>query len=243
MAAPEGGATGAKLRASAAELLAEVERLRAENEALRAALADLQSSDSEAETLPLETGAEAGAAHATAAPAEPVKTLAEQLEEGIRWPSPEEGNFWERPPRAAPLPLAPPAGGGARAVARDPRAFHVVHITGTQAPPQCGISLANDRVLDTWRFCSAFSCCCPARPLLPHAARVLAKRSRDGAVRQGRRARRRGDRPGPCLPVAGAQCGGHAAGELAVSCSKRNPTAWPARQVIGVHTQHSALSE
>lgn len=124
VAAPEGGATGAKLRASATELLAEVERLRAENEALRAALADLQSSEPAAEAL------EAAAAGVAAAPTEPVKSLAEQLQEGIRWPSPEEGNFWERPPRAEPLTLAPPAGGGARAVARDPRAFHVVHITG-----------------------------------------------------------------------------------------------------------------
>ncbi len=128
VAAPEGGATGAKLRASATELLAEVERLRAENEALRAALADLQSSESAAEVL--EAAANAAVAPTKAAPAEPVKSLAEQLEEGIRWPSPEEGNFWERPPRTAPLPLAPPAGSGTKAVPQDPCAFHVVHITG-----------------------------------------------------------------------------------------------------------------
>ncbi|KAL4430366.1 hypothetical protein ABPG77_002172 [Micractinium sp. CCAP 211/92] len=132
VAAPEGGATGAKLRASATELLAEVERLRAENEALRAALADLQSSESAAEVL--EAAANAAVAPTKAAPAEPVKSLAEQLEEGIRWPSPEEGNFWERPPRTAPLPLAPPAGSGTRAVPRDPCAFHVVHITAEMAP-------------------------------------------------------------------------------------------------------------
>lgn len=55
------------------------------------------------------------------------------MEAGIKWPKPEEGSFWERPPRDVPMPLTPP-GGTAAAVQKDPRAFHVVHITAEMAP-------------------------------------------------------------------------------------------------------------
>lgn len=121
----------------AADLAAEVERLKAENEALRAALAGYQQCGPAEVTLAARAAAgvagEDGAAAAAGAPAKPTVSLAQQLEDGIQWPSPEEGSFWERPPRAAPLPLAPPPGaaGGAQ---RDPRSVQVVHITAEMAP-------------------------------------------------------------------------------------------------------------
>ena len=123
----------------AADLVAEVERLKAENDALRAALAGYQQcgpAEVSLEAAPAEApaeGAAAGAAGAAAAPAKLGRPTLKQLEAGIQWPSPEEGSFWERPPRAAPLPLAPPAGGPAGAP-RDPRSMHVVHITAEMAP-------------------------------------------------------------------------------------------------------------
>lgn len=124
----------------AADLAAEVERLKAENEALRAALAGYQqcgpaevSLEAPAAAAAGEAGAEGAAAAAAGAPAKPALPLAQQLEQGIQWPSPEEGSFWERPPRAAPLPLAPPPG-AAGAAQRDPRSVQVVHITAEMAP-------------------------------------------------------------------------------------------------------------
>ncbi|KAI7843173.1 hypothetical protein COHA_003157 [Chlorella ohadii] len=124
----------------AADLAAEVERLKAENEALRAALAGYQqcgpaevSLEAPAAAAAGEVGAEGAAAAAAGAPAKPALPLAQQLEQGIQWPSPDEGSFWERPPRAAPLPLAPPPG-AAGAAQRDPRSVQVVHITAEMAP-------------------------------------------------------------------------------------------------------------
>lgn len=125
-------AAPAAKRITAAELMEEVERLRVENETLRQQLAGLKGGE-----------AEAGAAAPTtpAAPTEEAadvagsEGLAERLEAGIQWPKPEEGSFWERPPRVAPLPLAPPAAGPGGGVL-DPRSFHIMHITGAQQPQQ-----------------------------------------------------------------------------------------------------------
>lgn len=120
----------------AADLAAEVERLKAENDALRAALAGYQQCGPAEVTLnaPAAAGEEGAAAAAGAGSlTKPLIPLAQQLEEGIQWPSPEEGSFWERPPRAAPLALAPPRG-AAPSGQRDPRSVHVVHITAEMAP-------------------------------------------------------------------------------------------------------------
>jgi hypothetical protein len=117
-------------RLDAAELAAEVERLRAENEALRVALAGYQKCGPAEVTVA--TAVDAASAAAPAAAAATAADIAAQLEAGILWPSPEEGSFWERPPRNAPMPLGPasPAAG----VQRDPRSMHVVHITAEMAP-------------------------------------------------------------------------------------------------------------
>lgn len=120
----------------AADLAAEVVRLKAENDALRAALAGYQQCGPAEVTLdaPAAAGEEGAAAAAGAGTlTKPTLPLAQQLEEGIQWPSPEEGSFWERPPRAAPLALAPPRG-AAPSGQRDPRSVHVVHITAEMAP-------------------------------------------------------------------------------------------------------------
>ena len=52
------------------------------------------------------------------------------LEEGIRWPAPGSA-FWEAPPRAEPLPVAPPP---SLARSQDQRKLHVVHVTAEMAP-------------------------------------------------------------------------------------------------------------
>jgi starch synthase len=56
----------------------------------------------------------------------------ELLEGGIRWPTPQEGAFWERAARDAPLPVAPPT---LLTSTRDAgQALHVVHLTAEMAP-------------------------------------------------------------------------------------------------------------
>lgn len=65
-------------------------------------------------------------------PAAGAKDLKQQLEAGVNWPTPGSA-FWEKPPRSAPLPVAPPAGLGAAGV-QDQRRMHVVHITAEMAP-------------------------------------------------------------------------------------------------------------
>ncbi|KAI3425281.1 hypothetical protein D9Q98_009048 [Chlorella vulgaris] len=133
-------------RADASELASEVEKLKAENEALRTALAKYESQRNAppgeagaASTDPAAEPAASGAAAvaevaaaAAGAPASGVGLLA-RLETGIKWPTPEEGNFWERAPRHTPLPLTPTPPSTA-AAQRDPRSFHVVHITAEMAP-------------------------------------------------------------------------------------------------------------
>lgn len=131
-AAAATASAAAPKRADAAELAAEVERLKAENEALRVALAGYQKCPPAEVTV---ATAAAAAAEVAASPAAAPATAADivtQLEAGIKWPSPQEGNFWERPPREAPMPLGPPTPAGG--ATRDPRSFHVVHITAEMAP-------------------------------------------------------------------------------------------------------------
>ena len=140
--ANNGGATTQATAAAAAaaqplnnaNLATELQRLKEENEALRLTLASYQQCDPEEVTVAPEGAAGGSSSSSSSSSAAPVVfASAAALESGIRWPTPGEDAFWERPPREAPLPLGPlaPAPGGGK---RDGRGFHVIHITAEMAP-------------------------------------------------------------------------------------------------------------
>ncbi|KAK9803610.1 hypothetical protein WJX72_004636 [[Myrmecia] bisecta] len=113
-------------------------------QAAQAEIAALKEALAEAQGVPIDQvqyhrpGAAAQASGAAkpadqpAEPAEPAVSLEQQLEDGIRWPVPNEARFWERPAREAPMPLGPEDGPSTSE--RDPRQLHVVHCTAEMAP-------------------------------------------------------------------------------------------------------------
>ncbi|PNW71709.1 hypothetical protein CHLRE_16g665800v5 [Chlamydomonas reinhardtii] len=106
----------------------ELTRLRKENELLRAQLALYQQNQQPS----VGAAAVAPPAAATKVLEKPAPAKQASVDGGIIWPKPGEA-FWERSPRASPMPLQ---GGAAEAppVERDGNPMHIIHITAEMAP-------------------------------------------------------------------------------------------------------------